>query len=57
MGFDTRTIVKSVTPTVDNDITIGVEIGYIWINNSINPNEVYICTDNTQGAAVWELMN
>jgi hypothetical protein len=38
-------------PTVNDDIDLGYSRGSVWINTSNNSS--FICTDNTDGAAVW----
>ena len=38
-------------PTVDDDLLRGYAVGSSWINTSTN--ELFICFDNSQGAAVW----
>lgn len=40
-------------PTVTDDINAGYTIGSRWINTAAD--EEYVCTDNTAGAAGWEL--
>lgn len=42
----------NVTPTVSDDVTKGYLPGSRW---SIDDGTVYVCTDSTTGAAVWEL--
>jgi hypothetical protein len=39
-------------PTVNNDITEGYQVGSFWIDT--NELFVYVCSDNTDGAAKWE---
>lgn len=39
-------------PTADADVTEGYEVWDGWHNTS--SGDVFICTDNTDGAAVWE---
>jgi hypothetical protein len=41
------------SPSVNDDITQGRVVGSVWVNVSSNPHSVYVCTDNTVGAAVW----
>lgn len=40
-------------PGVTNDSTQGVQVGAIWQNT--NTNILYICTNNSAGAAVWNV--
>lgn len=47
----TETWRDTVAPTVNDDVTIGVEVGHRWINTSTNKG--YECADNSSGAAVW----
>lgn len=39
-------------PGITEDVTQGVEIGALW--QDFNTGILYRCTDNTEGAAVWE---
>jgi nitrogen fixation protein len=44
----------NIVPDVSFDVTLRFKIGSIWtLDNGTN----YICTDATEGAAVWELYN
>jgi len=45
---------KTVAPTVNDDITSGYIVSDIWIDET--GNNVYVCADNTDGAAVWNLV-
>lgn len=38
--------------SVDDDVDLGYKIGDMWINTA--DSGVFICTDNTDGAAVWK---
>jgi hypothetical protein len=42
----------TITPTVNDDVTLGFLPGSRW---SLDNGDTYICTDETTGAAVWEL--
>jgi hypothetical protein len=42
----------TLTPTVNDDITKGYLPGSRW---SLDNGDIYVCTDETTGAAVWEL--
>jgi hypothetical protein len=44
-----------VAPTVNDDIDLRYEIGSHWIDTVTD--RIYICTDNTDGAAVWKLIS
>lgn len=50
--LDNLAAVVPPNPAVD-DITLGYEIGSIWIDTAADL--IYICADNTNGAAVWRL--
>jgi hypothetical protein len=39
-------------PSINDDITTGFIVGSRWV---LDNGTLYICTDNTDGAAVWEL--
>jgi hypothetical protein len=45
---------ESRSPGVNDDITIGVEIGDVWV---VNKTDVYVNLDNPAGAAKWSFMN
>ena len=53
-GFDgyipTSNLAAVTLPTV-NDDSPTYEVGSLWI---LNQNELYICIDNTTGAAIWK---
>jgi len=53
-GFTIREVSHNftLTPGVNDDITRGFVSDSRWILDNGN---IYICTDNTEGAAVWEL--
>ena len=42
----------TITPTITDDVTLGYLPGSRW---SLDDGTVYVCTDSTTGAAVWEL--
>lgn len=44
--------VVAPNPAVD-DITLGYDVGSVWVDTATDL--VYICADNTNGAAVWRL--
>ncbi|MBF0128179.1 MAG: hypothetical protein HQM02_13340, partial [Magnetococcales bacterium] len=41
----------TVVPTVNDDLSLGYGVGSVWIIPAANA--VYVCTDATDGAAVW----
>lgn len=41
----------TAAPTVNDDITAQYEVGSVWID--VVAPAVYMCVDNTEGAAVW----
>jgi hypothetical protein len=55
-GFTIREVSHNftTTPTVNDDDTKGFVIDSRWI---LDNGDVYVCTDDTTGAAVWELVN
>ena len=53
----TNNVAASADPTVTNDVNEGYSVLSIWINQSASPEEIWQCTDNTAGAAVWSLIN
>ena len=59
MGSNGNTIRQSLynfttTPTVNDDSLKGYGVGSLW---SMDDMVTYVCTDATEGAAVWELFN
>ena len=44
----------NITPTINDDVTKGYLNGSRW---TLDNGDVYECTDDTTGAAVWELVN
>ena len=55
-GFTIREVSHNftTTPTVTDDDTKGFVLDSRWI---LDNGDVYLCTDDTTGAAVWELVN
>jgi len=51
-GFTIREVryTHTSTPTVDDDITTGYIVGSRWVEDD---GTAYVCTDNTDEAAVW----
>jgi len=44
---------RASAPGVANDTTQGFVVGSQWIDTSVAPRRIYLCTDATAGAAVW----
>jgi hypothetical protein len=53
-GFTIREVSHNltITPTATDDITKGFVVGSRWI---LDNGDLYVCTDNTDDDAVWEL--
>jgi hypothetical protein len=47
----TRLFVKALSPTADDDVTEGYEVGDVWV---VIGSGIYQCIDTTDGAAVWQ---
>jgi len=43
----------NAAPTVNDDSGDEFEVGTFWIDYSQSPPDLYVCTDDTIGAAVW----
>ena len=54
-GFVIREVRNTfaITPTVNDDVTDGYVVGSRWVTDS---GDVYLCTDPTATAAVWEIV-
>ena len=50
-----RITLHTSSPTVNDDIDSGYTVGSNWVNTSIDT--AYICMDNTDGAAIWTIIN
>ena len=48
-----RMYLETVDPTVNDDEANGYEVGNFWLNNSTLG--IWQCTDQTTGAAVWQV--
>jgi hypothetical protein len=49
-----QVVYQAAAPTVNDDVTKGYYIGYLWIDTTTPGSEVvYQCVDNTTGASVW----
>lgn len=46
------TVVTTTDPTVNDDSADGYTVGNFWLNTS--DDGLFVCTDNTAGAAVWD---
>ncbi len=46
-------ISATVDPTVNDDVALGYKPSSVWVNTTASPNKVFICSDNSIGAAVW----
>lgn len=46
-------ITAIVDPTISQDISQGYKPSSIWVNVNASPHKVFICSDNSLGAAVW----
>jgi hypothetical protein len=44
-------------PTVSDDNATGYRMSDIWIDTSATPREIYMLTDDTNGAAVWQKLS
>lgn len=44
-------VVTNTAPTVNDDSTLGYQVGRTWLNTATGT--LYVCTDNTAGAALW----
>lgn len=49
-------IARAVAPDVNDDSAAGFVVGSVIINTSVTPRTAYVCTDDTAGAAEWELI-
>lgn len=46
-------VVKAAAPTVTDDSSKGFVVGSMWVDTAPNPDDVYICSSATVGAATW----
>ncbi|HNE55977.1 MAG TPA: hypothetical protein PK079_22620 [Leptospiraceae bacterium] len=46
-------ISATTDPTASQDISQGYKPSSIWVNVNASPQKVFICSDNSLGAAVW----
>ena len=43
----------TVDPGISNDINQGYYPGSVWVNVVASPRRIYVCADNSPGAAIW----
>jgi len=43
--------ISAASPTVNDDVTLGITIGWVWVNAATG--SIFTCTDATDGAAAW----
>lgn len=46
-------ITAIVDPTISQDISQGYKPSSVWVNVNASPHKVFICSDNSLGAAIW----
>jgi hypothetical protein len=46
-------VTRAAAPGVANDSTQGFVVGSQWVDTSVAPRKIYLCTDASVGAAVW----
>ena len=44
-------------PAANDDSAAGYEAGSRWLNNAVSPKRWWICTDASEGAAVWDVLS
>lgn len=49
-------LTASIDPTLNDDVSADYEPFSFWINTSTTPRKIFICTDSTDGAAVWKFV-
>lgn len=49
-------ITAVVDPTASQDISQGYFPSSVWVNAAASPKKVFICSDNSLGSAVWNLV-
>ncbi len=47
----------SAAPTTDDDETDGYSTGSVWVNATASPDDIYYCTNASEGLAQWELIS
>ena len=46
--------ISTDAPSVNNDLTEGYGVGSFWVETTSSPDRVYVCTDASNGVAVWQ---
>jgi hypothetical protein len=46
-------VVKAAAPTATDDSSKGFVVGSMWVDTTTTPDDVYICSSATVGAATW----
>jgi hypothetical protein len=46
-------VTRAAAPAAANDSTQGFVVGSQWVDTSVAPRKIYLCTDASVGAAVW----
>ena len=49
-------ITAVVDPTASQDISQGYFPSSVWVNTAASPKKVFVCSDNSLGSAVWNLI-
>lgn len=49
-------IAAVVDPTAAQDISQGYFPSSVWVNTAASPKKVFVCSDNSLGSAVWNLV-
>jgi len=44
----------NAAPTATDDSNDEFEVGTLWVDRSVSPAKLYVCTNATVGAAVWQ---
>ena len=54
MAYNTfPSVTRAAAPTAANDSTQGFVVGSQWVDTSVSPRKIYMCTDATAAAASW----
>lgn len=48
--------VSTSAPTVNDDVTLGFGALSLWLHTTPSPPDLYVCMDNANGAADWDLV-